>query len=466
MRDTYRGMPHTDENIIDVELIDSIVFHMKRGKAAGLDDLTVEHLQFSHPAVFAILAKLFNLLMQCGCVPNDFSRSYTIPILKDNKNSISKSLSMDDFRGITISPVISKVFESCILDRYKQYFVTSNNQFGFKKGLSCSHAIYSVKCVVDHYSQLGSTVNLCLLDLKKAFDKMNHYGLYIKLMNRLVPNALLCVLEYWFDSCMTCVRWGNDVSNFIALECGVRQGGVLSPYLFAIFIDDIIKEVKKSELGCKLKHENVGIFIYADDIILLAPTVQSLQGMLQVCERELAWLDMSLNTKKSLCMRFGPRYNAKCHDICTANGDCLSWVNSCRYLGVYLCASSYFKCSFSYAKKSFYRSFNSIFGKIGRIASEEVILHLVNMKCVPALLYGLDACPINISDKRSFDFVFTRVLMKLFKTSSIIIIDECYEMFNLKHMSQLISERKCRFLGNFHKGNELCNLIVSYTSDV
>ena len=165
-------------------------------------------------------------------------------------------------------------------------------------------------------------------------------------------------------------------------------------------------------------------------------------------------------------MRFGPRYNAKCHDICTANGDCLSWVNSCRYLGVYLCASSYFKCSFSYANKSFYRSFNSIFGKIGRIASEEVILHLVNMKCVPALLYGLDACPINISDKRSFDFVFTRVLMKLFKTSSIIIIDECYEMFNLKHMSQLISERKCRFLGNFHKGNELCNLIVSYTSDV
>jgi len=83
-----------------------------------------------------------------------------------------------------------------------------------------------------------------------------------------------------------------------------------------------------------------------------------------------------------------------------------------------------------------------------------------NVKCVPALLYGLDACPINISDKRSLDFVFTRdVLMKLFKTSSNNIVDECYEMFNLKHMSQLISERKCMFLGNFHRGNELCNLI-------
>jgi len=68
--------------------------------------------------------------------------------------------------------------------------------------------------------------------------------------------------------------------------------------------------------------------------------------------------------------------------MCTTNGDCLSLVESCRYLGVYLCASSYFKCSFSYAKKSIYQSFNSVFGKIGRLASEEVILHLVNIKCV------------------------------------------------------------------------------------
>ena len=69
--------------------------------------------------------------MKCGCVPKDFGLSYTVPILKDSKSSVSKSLTMDDFRGITISPVISKVFESCILDRYQQYFVTSDNQFGF-----------------------------------------------------------------------------------------------------------------------------------------------------------------------------------------------------------------------------------------------------------------------------------------------------------------------------------------------
>jgi len=79
------------------------------------------------------------------------------------------------------------------------------------------------------------------------------------------------------------MRWGNAVSNFIALECGVRQGGVLSPYLFAIFIDDIIKEIKKPELGCELKHENVGIFIYADDIILIV----QLSNLCKICSRSV-----------------------------------------------------------------------------------------------------------------------------------------------------------------------------------
>jgi len=75
----------------------------------------------------------------------------------------------------------------------------------------------------------------------------------------------------------------------------VRQGGVLSPYLYAFFIDDILKNMKKLTWN----------------IILLAPSVESLQRIFRMCENELAWLDMSLNPKKSLCIRFGPR-NAAC----------------------------------------------------------------------------------------------------------------------------------------------------------
>ena len=82
-------------------------------------------------------------------------------------------------------------------------------------------------------------MNVCLLDLSKAFAKMNHSALFIKLMDRLIPVQVLSILENSFAMCLSCVKWGSVFSQFYELNTGVRQGGVLSPYLFSIFIDDL-----------------------------------------------------------------------------------------------------------------------------------------------------------------------------------------------------------------------------------
>ena len=91
--------------------------------------------------------------------------------------------------------MLSKVLEHCILVRYERLFKTSDNQFGFKKSSSCAQAIYAFRCVTDYYILSGSTVNVCALDLSKAFDKMNHHGLFVKLMERHIPVNLLMLLE-------------------------------------------------------------------------------------------------------------------------------------------------------------------------------------------------------------------------------------------------------------------------------
>ena len=70
---------------------------------------------------------------------------------------------------------------------------------------------------------------------------------------------------------------GNATFQFIKLECGIRQGGVLFPYLFSVYIDDVIIELQQLNIGCHIKGTFVGMFLYADDIILLAPSVNSLQ---------------------------------------------------------------------------------------------------------------------------------------------------------------------------------------------
>ena len=117
-----------------------------------------------------------------------------------------RSLTVDDYRGISISPVLSKILEHCILDRFKQFFVTSDNQFGFNKGISCSQAIYSVRCLVNEYTEGGPAVSICALDLSKTFDRVNHFALFSKLMARNVPVLLLKLVERWFSLASTCVK--------------------------------------------------------------------------------------------------------------------------------------------------------------------------------------------------------------------------------------------------------------------
>ena len=145
--------------------------------------------------------------------------------------------------------------------------------------------------VVMPYIQLEKLLNIsvwrfngeCLfIRFVESIDKMNHYAMYIKLMNRLIPVQVLKVLENWFSLCLSCVKWGFVKSYFYELETGVRQGGVLSPFLFGIFIDDLVKFVNKANVGCKMGTSCAAIFLYADDVILLAPSVHVLQLLVNI----------------------------------------------------------------------------------------------------------------------------------------------------------------------------------------
>ena len=147
--------------------------------------------------------------------------------------------------------------------------------------------------ITNHYVSNGGTVNLCALDISKAFDRVNHHGLFVKLMRRFIPVTLLKVLEHWLSICFTYVNWNSAFSNRFKLTADVRQGGVLSPYLFALYIDDVIQHVNSVKCeGCFYRSVNTSIILYADDILLLAPSVHSLQTWLSACEAKLRQLDL------------------------------------------------------------------------------------------------------------------------------------------------------------------------------
>ena len=102
---------------------------MDDGKAVGLDELSAEHLRYCHPIVIYLLNKLFNLFISRALIPDSFGKSYSIPIPKCDGHT--RAMSVDDFRGISMSRIISKVFELAILNIFYKYFTTSDHQFGF-----------------------------------------------------------------------------------------------------------------------------------------------------------------------------------------------------------------------------------------------------------------------------------------------------------------------------------------------
>jgi len=123
--------------------------------------------------------------------------------------------------------------------------------------------------------------------------------------------------------------------------------------------------------------------------------------------------DMSTNaiiiTKKSNCLRIGPRHDRACVNITTENGCQLQWVDEIRYLGVFIVRSTKFKCSANNAKRS-NGAANGIFGKIGQLASEEVIVQLLLHKRMPILLYGFEVCVLDKRSLQSVDFTVNRFL--------------------------------------------------------
>ena len=127
---------------------------------------------------------------------------------------------------------------------------TSSNQFRFKPKHSTDISVFLFKQTVSSYRNQNTPVFSAFLDATKAFDKINHQILFKKLVLRGVPIYFVRLLWYWYKSQSTQVSWGGQMSSSFSVSNGVRQGGVLSPFLFAVYIDDLSRLLNNVRAGC------------------------------------------------------------------------------------------------------------------------------------------------------------------------------------------------------------------------
>jgi len=195
-----------------------------------------------------------------------------------------------------------------VLELYGNLLLKSPLQFGFKKKLSTSHALYMLRRIVDYYVRNGSPVNVSLLDFRKAFDSVDHATLFQHLLDEGLPVGVVKLLARWYDGTYACVRWGTCLSECFNVTAGVRQGGVLSPVLLNVYVNSVIQRLQLSNCGCVIGAQFLGCIMYADDLVLLSQSVCDLQKMIDICVDEALCLSLKFNVKKSCVLRFGTRY--------------------------------------------------------------------------------------------------------------------------------------------------------------
>ena len=157
--------------------------------------------------------------------------------------------------------------------------------------------------------------------------------MFKKLILRDVPIIIVRVLCFWYRTQELCTQWSNMRSSFFNISNGVRQGGILSPKVFSVYMDDLSNILISSGVGCFLNNVCFNHVFYADDLCLMAPCAIALQELLNICHRYSITADLNFNALKSFCVAFTPKSFKLSFPKLYINTALIPNADSLKYLG-------------------------------------------------------------------------------------------------------------------------------------
>ena len=264
-----------DTIILSEEDVEKAIDKLNTGKSSDEYGLFSEHFKSGKSEIVPAFTKVFNKILSEKKIPSTFKTGVITPVLKKGKDSKL----LENYRGITISSIFGKLFECALLTKFE--YNQSDMQFGFTEGLSPMMASLIVSEAKAESSDKKSTVSMATLDSQKAFDVVHHSILLDKLFDKDINDTTWLVIKELYQDISSKVKWVGGLSDSFPINQGVRQGAILSTHLYKIYIDELLNILKSKRLGLRIGTIYIGSPTCADDVALLASSVEELQLMLE-----------------------------------------------------------------------------------------------------------------------------------------------------------------------------------------
>ena len=311
------------------------VRQIKGNKTDGEFCLNSNHFLHADNDLSVYLSFVFTAMVVHDLVPDSFLFNTILPIPKGKNSNVSDS---SNYRGVALSPIYGKIFDHIVIAKYCTKLCTSELQFGFKRNSSTNMCTMILKEAMAYYHRNNSSVFCTFLDASKAFDRVNYCKLFRLLVDRGLPSSVVRILMKFYTERRIRVSWGGLFSDCFTALNGVGQGGVLSPVLFCVYVDNLLEMLRKAGIGCFIGLNFVGALAYADDIVLIAPTVSAMRKMLAICDAYATEFDIKFNAQKSACLvcpASNRRYLHSINNISkfSVGGEDIEFVESYTHLG-------------------------------------------------------------------------------------------------------------------------------------
>lgn len=314
--------------------IDKSIKQLSSNKSGGPDNYLNEFFIHGKVIFLPYLTKLFNKIFDLGYFPDSWSEGCIIPLHK--KGSINE---VNNYRGITLLSTLGKLFTRVLNNRLCKWAETNGvyieAQAGFRGNMGTNDNIFALHGIINHMINNNKQLYCAFIDFSKAFDYVSRDNLWMKLIKLGIRGKMLTLIKSMYDGVKSRVKYQNELSNVFDCHLGVRQGECLSPFLFAMFVNDIESHfMDKGSEGVDIYTFKLFLILYADDIVIFAKSSKELQEHLDFLSDYCSKWRLMVNTNKTKIMIFRKGgsipYNVSFH----YEGSQLDIVNKFVYLGL------------------------------------------------------------------------------------------------------------------------------------